>query len=139
MRQTKYKVDKIKVFIQNHNPKKSEIIEHILVDINKVVSRDYYRNNKSNFRGYYNTNLQTMRRAGNIAFDENGKYYVTSQGLKNENSLYVKPDKRRVKELNSLVEHKNKVIRFERSENRELRGEVIRLRKILDKINSLSD
>lgn len=138
MRKTDYKVDRIKVFIQNNNPTKSELVEHIVVDINKRVSREFYEKYKRTFRGYYNTNLQTMRYAGNIASDKNGKYYVTPQGLVNENSLYVKPNKRRVKDLKALVEYKNNWIIEIQMQKRELERENYKLKQTLENIHYLS-
>lgn len=138
MRQTNYKVDRIKVFIQTQKPTRSELVEHIVVDINKRVSREFYEKYKRTFRGYYATNIQRMRLSGNIASDKNGRYYVTPQGLSNDYSLYIKPDKLKIKELKKLVEYKNDVIRSLKSENRDLYKQLNKLRDTLDSIHSLS-
>lgn len=138
MRQTNYKVDRIKVFIQTQKPTRSELIKHIVVDINKQVSREFYEKYKRTFRGYYATNIQTMRNAGNIASDKNGKYYVTPQGLKNENSLYVKPDKQRIKDLQRYIERKDNWIREIQMQKRELERENHKLKQTLEDIHYLS-
>lgn len=138
MRQTNYKVDRIKVFIINNSPTKSELVKHIAVDINQRVSREYYEKYKRGFRGYYNTNIQTMRYAGNIASDKNGKYYVTQQGLTNENSLYIKPDKQRVRDLQETLNNRNDWIRRKNKNIRDLEYEVFILKSKLKDINTLS-
>jgi hypothetical protein len=141
-RRTDYKVDKIKTFILNNNPTRSEIIRHIVVDINKKVSGEFFDNNHRQYRGYYACNIQMMRNTGNVATDKSGRYYVTLQGLKNENSLYYKPD---------LLKLKDQIASFrlslEWSENREgtyiddiirLRQENSDLRELITNIKLLS-
>lgn len=141
MRRTDYKVDKIKVFINVENPTRSELIKFIAVNLNGI-DEDYFDKYKRRFRGYYATNIQVMRNSGNIASDVNGKYYVTKQGLKNENSLYKKPYKQQAKDLRKQLRREEKWNRGRisdlRKENRELTQKMKEMEATLYHINMLS-
>lgn len=141
MRRTDYKVDKIKVFINVEKPTRSELIKFIAVKLNGI-DEVYFNKHKRSFRGYYATNIGTMRSSGNIASDKNGKYYVTKQGLKNENSLYKKPYKEQVKDLRKQLRRSERYNRSKikdlRAENRELYMKVKELEATLYHINMLS-
>lgn len=141
MRRTDYKVDKIKVFINVENPTRSELIKFIAVNLNGI-DEDYFDKYKRSFRGYYATNIQVMRNSGNIASDVNGKYYVTKQGLKNENSLYRKPYKQQAKDLRKQLRREEKWNRGRisdlRKENRELTQKMKEMEATLYHINMLS-
>ena len=141
MRRTDYKVDKIKVFINVENPTRSDLIKFIAVNLNGI-DEDYFDKYKRRFRGYYATNIQVMRNSGNIASDVNGKYYVTKQGLKNENSLYKKPYKQQAKDLRKQLRREEKWNRGRisdlRKENRELTQKMKEMEATLYHINMLS-
>ena len=119
MRQTNYKVDKIKEFINENNPRYSELVRHIVVEINGVASPDFFDKNKAQFKGYYATNIGTMRSKGNI-WSKNGKYYVTKQGMNDEHSLYRKP---KLDELKDEIKQLKNHLKWEKARNKELRAE----------------
>ena len=140
MRKTDYKVDKIKDYIINYTPSRTELVKFIATNLNGV-SKQYFENNRRNFRGYYATNIQMMRNTGNIA-SKDGKYFVTKQGLINENSLYNKPYKEQVKDLKANLDRqinwKNSQIRNLRDENKELTIRLKEMETTLYHIHALS-
>jgi len=140
MRKTDYKVDKIKDYIINYTPSRTELVKFIATNLNGV-SKQYFENNRRNFRGYYATNIQMMRNTGNIA-SKDGKYFVTKQGLVNENSLYNKPYKEQVKDLKANLDRqinwKNSQIRNLRDENKELTIRLKEMETTLYHIHALS-
>jgi hypothetical protein len=140
MRKTNYKVDSIKDYIINNAPTRSELVKFIVVELNGT-SEAYFDKYPRSFRGYYATNISNMRKSGNI-WSKNGKYYVTKQGLTNENSLYHKPDKARLREERKYHEWNmkwsNNRYRDAKAEARDLRQEVQILKATLDNINMLS-
>jgi len=140
MRKTDYKVDKIKDYIINYTPSRTELVKFIATNLNGV-SKQYFENNRRNFRGYYATNIQMMRNTGNIA-SKDGKYFVTKQGLINENSLYNKPYKEQVKDLKAYMDRqikwKNSQIRELQDENKELTIRLKEMEATLYHIHALS-
>lgn len=140
-RRTDYKVDKIKTFILNNNPTRSEIIKHIVVDINKKVSSEFFDKHHRSYRGYYGCNIYKMCKSGNIA-SKNGKYYITEQGITNENSLYNKPTlialKDEVKHLRRQLQWTRKNALIEYNNTIYIRDENKRLKATLRNINMLS-
>mgnify|MGYP003637348961 CR=1 FL=1 len=141
MRQTNYKVDKIKDYINENNPKYSELVRHIVVEINGVASSDFFDKNKSQFKGYYSTNIGTMRRKGNI-WSKDGNYYVTKQGMSDEHSLYRKP---KIDELKDEIKHLKRHLKWEQNRRKDLQDshwnfkiKIREDREILEQINLLS-
>jgi hypothetical protein len=140
MRKTDYKVDIIKDYIINNAPTRSELIRFIAVDLNKV-SGEYFDKYPRSFRGYYATNISVMRSSGNI-WSKNSKYYVTKQGLTNENSLYRKPYKKQLQDLklqhSRELSWKQNWINEHRKEINQLKIDNAEYKATLNNINMLS-
>ena len=141
MRRTDFKVDRIKVFIKTNRPTRSELVKYIATELNGI-KEDFFDNHKRSFRGYYGTNIQTMRTAGNIASDNNGKYYVTKQGMSDDYSLYQKPYKVQLREMRAWFYNREdwyeKRIKTLKEDNKKLEMKVKELEATMYHINMLS-
>ena len=140
MRQTNYKVDKIKAFIIANRPTRSQLIKYIAVNLNGT-DEVYFDENSRKFRGYYATNISTMRKAENISTKDK-RYFVTKQGMTNEKSLYYKPDLVMLRE--QVIDLKRKVLRQKmiidklRDEGDEMQIEIKQYECTMKHINMLS-